>query len=124
MRPLRLWRITWARLHVVGVPLSRCCCGQAVQLGITETSKGQRPKARSVAIHLASQMKINTLNHFTPPFTNSKLQGLIRMERKGKTSICTLRPEGLEAVADHLKSLAAGGNKIACCVAEPSSCCA
>jgi ArsR family transcriptional regulator len=97
------------RLHIVEL-LSRCCCGQAA---VRDNGDVEGPTAGEVCCHITGAEKItSTVSHHLHELESA---GIIRMERRGKTSVCTLRPEGLTALADYLRSLAVGGNEDACC---------
>jgi DNA-binding transcriptional ArsR family regulator len=97
------------RLHIVEF-LSRCCCGQAA---VRENGDVEGPTAGEVCCHITGADRItSTVSHHLHELQGA---GLIRMERKGKTAVCTLRPEGLEELAAYLRELANGGNQNGCC---------
>jgi len=98
------------RLHIVEL-LSRCCCGQAAVQedgGVLEA-----PTAGEVCCHITGADKItSTVSHHLHELETA---GLIRMEKRGKTAVCTLKPEGLMALAEYLNTLASGENQNGCC---------
>ncbi|CAN5706684.1 metalloregulator ArsR/SmtB family transcription factor [soil metagenome] len=97
------------RLHIVEF-LSRCCCGRA---SVRENGDVEGPTAGEVCCHITGAERItSTVSHHLHEL---EAAGLIRMEKRGKTAVCTLRPDALEGVARHLTTLARGENRNACC---------
>ena len=96
------------RLHIVEL-LSNCCCGQ----GAICESDVEGPTAGEVCCHITGADKINsTVSHHLHELEAALL---IRMEKRGKCCVCTLRPEALYALSDYLRSLASGENQNGCC---------
>lgn len=92
------------RLHIVEL-LSECCCGSA--------AVGDTPTAGEVCCHLTGLDKItSTVSHHLHELETAEL---IRLERKGKCCLCSLRPEKLEDLGAFLISLAKGAKKHECC---------
>jgi len=91
--------------------LSRMCCHSA-----TVNEEGgvyEAPTAGEVCCHITGAEKINsTISHHLHEL---EAAGVIRIERKGKRMLCTLRPEALEALADGLKQIVDGGPPHGCC---------
>lgn len=97
------------RLHIVEL-LSRSCCGRAA---VRESGEVEGPTAGEVCCHITGADKItSTVSHHLHEL---EAAGLIRMERRGKTSMCTLRPEALLGLSEYLSSLASGDNQNGCC---------
>ena len=97
------------RLHIVEL-LSSCCCGKGA---IRDNGDVEAPTAGEVCCHVSGADKItSTISHHLHELESA---GLIQMERRGKTSVCTLRKEGLVVLADYLRSLASGENDNDCC---------
>lgn len=92
------------RLRIVGF-LSQMCCGRA-----TVDDEGgvyEGPTASEVCCHLTGAERItSTVSHHLHELEGA---GVIRIERRGKRMLCTLRPESLESLADHLRGIARGG---------------
>ena len=91
------------RLRIVGF-LSKMCCGRA-----TVDDEGgvyEGPTAGEVCCHLTGAERINaTVSHHRHEL---EAAGLVRIERRGKRMLCTLRPETLELLADTLRLVAKG----------------
>ena len=97
------------RLHIVEL-LSASCCGRAT---VRENGDVEGPTAGEVCCHITGAERItSTVSHHLHELESV---GLIRMEKRGKTSVCSLRPESLEVLAEYLKSLASGENQNGCC---------
>ncbi len=98
------------RFRIVGF-LSKMCCGTAAV--DEEGGVYDGPTASEVCCHLTGAEKITS----TVSFHLHELEaaGLVRIERRGKKMICTLRSDALEALADELKSLAKGEDRNDCC---------
>ena len=97
------------RLHIVEL-LSSSCCGRAA---VREDGGVEGPTAGEVCCHITGADKItSTVSHHLHEL---EFAGLIRMEKRGKTAVCTLRPESLLSLAEYLSSLASGENQNGCC---------
>lgn len=97
------------RLHIVEF-LSSCCCGQAT---VREDGGVEGPTAGEVCCHITGAEKItSTVSHHLHELENA---GLIGLERKGKSTLCTLKPDVLLDLASHLNQLATGTNRCRCC---------
>lgn len=91
--------------------LSRMCCGTAAV--DEEGGVYEGPTASEVCCHLTGAEKItSTVSHHLHELENA---GMIRIERRGKRMICTLRPEALESLSDRLRLLAKGDAQHGCC---------
>ncbi|RYG44895.1 transcriptional regulator [bacterium] len=98
------------RLRIVGF-LSRMCCGTAAV--DEEGGVYDGPTAGEVCCHLTGAEKItSTISHHLHELEGA---GLIRIERRGKRMICTLKPEPFEALADSLRRIAKGDTGNGCC---------
>jgi ArsR family transcriptional regulator len=98
------------RLRIVEF-LSRMCCGTAA----VDESGGvyEGPTASEVCCHLTGAEKItSTVSHHLHEL---EAAGIVRIERRGKRMICTLRSESLESLADELKAIAKGDQRSKCC---------
>jgi len=111
--------ITQKALKALGDPtrfrivefLGKMCCGTASVDEDGGVYDG--PTASEVCCHLTGAEKINsTVSHHLHELEDA---GLIRIERRGKRMVCTLRPESLESLADHLKAIAKGDPTSGCC---------
>lgn len=92
------------RLQIVGF-LSQSCCGTAAM--DEEGGVYQGPTASEVCCRITGAEKItSTVSHHLHELEGA---GLIRIERRGKRMICTLRPEAFEALAEELRTIAKGG---------------
>lgn len=97
------------RLHIVGF-LSDCCCGQAA---VRENGDVEGPTAGEVCCHITGSEKItSTISHHLHELEGA---GLIAMERRGKTAVCTLRTETLLSLSEHLIKLSQGATSHECC---------
>ena len=97
------------RMHIVQF-LSQRCCGEAT---LTESGGVEGPSAGEVCCHITGLEKVNsTISHHLHELESV---GIIRMERRGKAMLCTLRPETLKEIAAHLMLLAQGESRENCC---------
>ena len=97
------------RMHIVEF-LSSMCCGQAA---VNEEGGVEGPTAGEVCCHITGAEKItSTVSHHLHEL---EAASLIQIERRGKTMVCTLRPESLDALADYLRSLAQAEGCGECC---------
>ena len=97
------------RMHIVAF-LSNCCCNRAA---VRDDGDVEGPTAGEVCCHVTGAEKINsTISHHLHELAEA---GVITMEKRGKTSVCTLNPSALISLADHLQSLAKGENQNVCC---------
>lgn len=98
-----------SRLHIVEF-LSRCCCGRAA---IREDGGVEGPTAGEVCCHVTGADRItSTVSHHLHEL---EAAGLVRLERRGKATVCTLEPTALEELSRHLAELARGEGKGTCC---------
>jgi len=97
------------RLHIVEF-LSRCCCGRAA---VRDDGGVEGPTAGEVCCHITGAEKItSTVSHHLHELEQA---GLVKLERRGKTTVCTLVPATLEEVSRHLAQLAQGEGQGCCC---------
>ena len=96
------------RLHIVEL-LSASCCGKAA---LREDGAVEGPTAGEVCCHITGAERINsTISHHLHELEEA---GIVNLERKGKTTVCTLRSEELQKLSKVLANLAVGqGDK--CC---------
>jgi ArsR family transcriptional regulator len=97
------------RLHIVEF-LSRCCCGRAA---VRDDGGVEGPTAGEVCCHITGADKItSTVSHHLHELEQA---GLVSLERRGKTTVCTLIPAAFEDLAKHLAELAQGEGEGGCC---------
>jgi ArsR family transcriptional regulator len=97
------------RLHILEF-LACCCCGRAA---IQEDGGVEGRTAGEVCCHITGIDRVtSTVSHHLHELANADL---IRIERRGKTAVCTLVPETMLALAAHLTGLASGEDQGACC---------
>lgn len=98
------------RLRIV-VFLSKMCCGTAAV--DEEGGVYDGPTAGEVCCHITGAEKITS----TVSFHLHELEaaGIIRIERRGKKMVCTLKPESLNALSDELRRIANGERNDGCC---------
>lgn len=98
------------RLHIVEF-LSRSVCGRVNLLDDAGAVEG--PTAGEVCCHITGAEKItSTVSHHLHEL---EAAGVIRLEKRGKTTICTLAPASLISISEHLTKLASGENQTGCC---------
>ncbi|HEY3782264.1 MAG TPA: metalloregulator ArsR/SmtB family transcription factor [Fimbriimonadaceae bacterium] len=96
------------RLHVVEF-LSKMCCGKA---SIDEDGGVEGPTAGEVCCHITGAEKItSTVSHHLHELEEV---GIIDIERKGKTMLCTLQPKVLEELGTYLTDLSKGHGQCCC----------
>ena len=97
------------RLHIVEF-LSTMCCNRAT---VDEAGGVEGPTAGEVCCHITGAEKItSTVSQHLHELESA---GLIQIERRGKTMVCTLRTERLDTLADYLRSLAQSDDRNGCC---------
>ncbi len=97
------------RFHIVEF-LSHCLRGKA---SIREDGGVEGPTAGEVCCHITGADKISsTVSHHLHELESA---GIVRLERKGKTTLCTLISSSLLGLSDHLINLASGDNQTGCC---------
>jgi ArsR family transcriptional regulator len=97
------------RIHIVEL-LSNCCCGRAT---VRENGDVEAPTAGEVCCHITGAEKItSTVSHHLHELESA---GLIRMERRGKSSVCSLVPDAFRELSAYLHLLAEGENENGCC---------
>lgn len=97
------------RLHIVEL-LSHCCCGRA---SIREDGGVEGPTAGEICCHVTGADRISsTVSHHLHELEEG---GLIRIQRRGKSMVCTLIPEALEALGRLFLNLAQGEAHTLCC---------
>jgi DNA-binding transcriptional ArsR family regulator len=97
------------RLHIVEF-LSNMCCNQAA---VQEDGGVEGPTAGEVCCHITGAEKITST--VSQHLHELEAADLIQIERKGKTMVCTLKPERLESLAEYLQSLTKEGQSTGCC---------
>ncbi len=81
--------------------LSCSCCGRAA---VREDGGVESPTAGEVCCHITGADKItSTVSHHLHEL---EAVGLVNLEKRGKATLCTLRPAGLMVLAEYLTQLA------------------
>ena len=98
------------RLHIVEF-LSRSICGR---VNILDEEGGvEGPTAGEVCCHITGADKINsTISHHLHELESA---GIVRLDKRGKTTVCTLIPSSLVGLSENLSKLASGENQTGCC---------
>lgn len=90
------------RLHIVEF-LSGCCCGRAT---VRDDGGVEGPTAGEVCCHITGAEKItSTVSHHLHELEEA---GLLKLERRGKTTLCILVPSALIDLAKYLSGIATG----------------
>lgn len=98
------------RLHIIGF-LSNCAC--CTPVAVQEDGGIEGPTAGEICCHITGAEKItSTVSHHLHELANA---GLISIDRKGKTMVCTLQSQTLLELANKLTKLAKGENNGGCC---------
>jgi len=98
------------RLHIVQL-LSGCCCGMAA---VRDDGAVEGPTAGEVCCHITGSEKItSTISHHLHELGDA---GLIRLEKRGKSTVCTLESEALRDLAHQLTRIADSDQSESCCV--------
>lgn len=83
--------------------LSKCCCGQ---VSVHEDGGVESPSAGEICCHITGAEKItSTISHHLHELEKAEL---VAIEKRGKTALCSLKPEALRELASHLDKLASG----------------
>ncbi|MBS1717070.1 MAG: helix-turn-helix transcriptional regulator [Armatimonadetes bacterium] len=97
------------RLHIVEF-LAACQCRQAA---IRDDGSVEAPTAGEVCCHVTGAEKISsTVSHH---LHDLEAIGLVKLERRGKATCCTLNASPLVALADYFERLASGQGPANCC---------
>lgn len=112
------------RLQIVEF-LSACCCGQAA---VHEDGGVEGPTAGEVCCQITGATQItSTVSHHLHELESA---GLVALEKKGKATLCSLKPEAFTDMAAYITGLADGkgasdcdDSASACCEAESGSEC-
>lgn len=97
------------RLHIVEF-LSSVCCRRA---SINDEGGVEGPTAGEVCCHITGAEKItSTVSHHLHEL---EAAGIVSLEKRGKSTLCTLNPESLLELAAQINRLAAGIGKCGCC---------
>lgn len=98
------------RLHIVEF-LAKCACGQVSLLD--ESGAVEGPTAGEVCCHITGADKItSTVSHHLHELESA---GVIKLEKRGKTTVCTLIPSSLAKLSEHFTDLASGNVQSGCC---------
>ena len=90
------------RLHIIEL-LSRSCCGRAA---LRDDGGIEGPTAGEVCCHITGADKItSTISHHLHELEDA---GLVQLERRGKSMVCTLDTKALIDLSNHLTKLATG----------------
>lgn len=96
------------RLHIVQFLASSCCARAEVNANGGVIS----PSAGEVCCHITGASKItSTVSHHLHEL---EAVGLVKLERRGKHTICCLQPQRLTELGQSLISLAQGENHECC----------
>lgn len=97
------------RLHIVEF-LANMCCQRAT---VDERGGVEGPTAGEICCHITGAEKISST--VSQHLHELEAAELIRIERKGKTMVCSLRSEILVSLADYLRSITQEDGNCACC---------
>lgn len=106
------------RLHAIQL-LSRGCCGAA---SVNEEGGIEGPTAGEVCCHITGADKItSTISHHLHELGDA---GLLKLEKRGKSTYCSLEAEALRELGQTLIDIAAGtGPNCGCNPAEKTGAC-
>jgi ArsR family transcriptional regulator len=98
------------RMHIVEF-LAGSVCGR---VNILDEEGGvEGPTAGEVCCHITGADKINsTISHHLHEL---EAAGIVRLDKRGKTTVCTLIPSSLVGLSESLTKLASGDNQSGCC---------
>lgn len=97
------------RLHIVEL-LSESCCGTAA---VREDGGVEGQTAGEICCHITGAPQINsTISHHLHELEGA---GLLRLERKGKSTVCTIDAAELQKLSEFLADLAKGTGGKCCC---------
>ena len=98
------------RMHIVEF-LSRSICGRVNLLDDEGGVEG--PTAGEVCCHITGADKINsTISHHLHELEGA---GIIKLDRRGKSTVCTLIPASLIGLSEQITKLASGDPQNGCC---------
>jgi ArsR family transcriptional regulator, arsenate/arsenite/antimonite-responsive transcriptional repressor len=104
------------RLHIVEF-LSKMCCNRA---SINDEGGVEGPTAGEVCCHITGAEKITST--VSQHLHELEAVELIQIERRGKSMICSLKPQRLETLADYLRDLAQSKDGESCCESQAACC--
>lgn len=100
------------RLHVIRL-LASCCCGKA---SVQEDGGVEGPTAGEVCCHITGAEKVtSTISHHLHELEGANL---VKLEKRGKTTVCSLDGENLKSLGEQLILLSSGS-----CTCTNCTCC-
>lgn len=96
------------RMHIIRL-LSGCCCGTA---SVRDDGGVEGPTAGEICCHITGAEKItSTVSHHLHELAGA---GLLSLEKRGKSTVCSLNQDALRTLSAELHQLAEGDGSCCC----------